>query len=182
MQKKEAKKARKRISKKTGKELERRIEEERKRILERERKKKGDAKEAKPKKQKKDKDISDKVKTKARKKIKGEDLQKKIDYHKFLEMQLRKLDYAAMFSYLGGGIKTPTYDYTNGESEITKAIHKKYETVTWEEVKQVTNEEKMNQLMGLNRNFEVNETREGYGWWKAFNKGLGELLYQVSMT
>lgn len=157
------------------KELEIRIEEERK-LLEKKRKK---AKEDKPKKQKKDKDISDKIGVKN---PKAEDLQKKIDYHKFLEAQMAKLDYSAMFSYLGGGVKTVAYSYSEGDSGQMKALQKKYETITWEEVNEVTNEEKMNQLMGINRNFEVSEKREDYKWWKVFNKGLGELLYQVSMT
>lgn len=175
MPKKKDKKAAK-ISKK---ELEIRIEEERQKLEQLKKKAKSIKKSSKPKKQKKDKDISDKVKIK---KPKTEDLQKKIDYHKFLEAQMTKLDYSTMFNYLGGGIKSVAYSYSEGDSGKMQALQKKYETLTWEEVTEVTQEEKMNHIMGINRNFEVNGKREAYKWWKVFNKGLGELLYQVSMT
>jgi len=174
-------KAKKKVQNKSDKELEKRIEEEQKKLEQLKKSKPEKKKDEKPgaKKQKKGKDgeISDKVKKKDR-----EGIQKKLDYHRFLEEQQRKLDYSAMFSYLGGNVRKPQYEYGGWEDDRVKIAHKKNETITWEEVKQVTDEEKINQITGLNRNFESNERREGYKWWKAFNKGLGELLYDTSMT
>lgn len=176
MPKKEKKKAR--AGKKPDKkELERRIEEEQKKLL----KKKKLIEKRRKKVEKKEKELSDKVEIKKKSEDKEESVHKEIDYQRFLEQQQIKLDYAAMFSYLGN-LKKPEYTYGGGAPEIIKIIYKKNETITWEEIKQVTDEEKMNMMMGLNRNFEINERREGYQWWKAFNKGLGEFLYQISMT
>jgi len=169
MDKKESKK----ISKK---ELERMIEEERHKLLNKKKKT------INPKKKIKlpDKDISDKIKIKS--KSKSENLQEKMDYHHFLQSQMEKLDYSSMFSYMGAGVNAVSYSYSEGDSTQMTALQRKYETMEWQEVKNVTNEEKMNQLMGFNRNYEMNDRRDSYKWWKVFNKGLGELLYQLSMT
>ena len=166
------------LQEKQKKELEKRIEEERKR-LDAACKRKFRKKNAGKKEKDKDKDLSDRVNSAKKPK---EGLQKRMDYHRFLEAQMAKLDYSSMFSYLGSGINSVSYSYSEGDSSQINALQKKYETIGWHDINNVTNEEKMNHLMGLNRNFEASEKREAYKWWKAFNKGLGELLYQVSMT
>jgi len=161
------------------KELEKRVEEEQKRLLQ---KKEQDKKEPKQKKGKWEKELSDKVRINKKSKEDGkENIQNRIDYHRFLEQQARKLDYSAMFNYLGN-LKVSKYDYSDGTPDAVKLAYRKDETISWGEIKEVTDEEKMNQIIGLNRNFEINGKRESYKWWKAFNKGLGEYLYQISMT
>ena len=167
---KKAKKPKK-APQKIDKELELRVKEEQERLRQ---------KKESPKAQKKQKDISDKVETKV-KKPKEDSIQKQLDYHKFLEAQMQKLEYSAMFSYLGNSVKVNTYEY-GAEDERVKIAYKKDETLEWEKVKQFTDEKKMDWIMGLDRNFETSSDREAYKWWKAFNKGWGEYLFQISMT
>ncbi len=172
MPKKEEKKG-----KKPGKELEMRIEEEQQKLQ----KKKKQVKKPESKKPKKEKELSDKVKAKKPRKGKEENLQKKIDYHKFLEMQLRKLDYAALFDYLGN-LKVNKYEYSGAGDERVKIAYRKDETLPWERVKFYVDEHKMNQIMMQKRDFENNDERHAYKWWAAFNKGMSELLFDLSYT
>lgn len=163
---------------KEKKELEKKIEEEQKKLCEK--KNKDKKKEKKPEKKKKDdKDLSEKVNVK---KDGKDDLHKKIDYHKFLEHQLHKLDYSNLFSYLNDSVKKPEYEYSIGESDSIRLTYRKEETIAWQDIQEVTDETKMEGLMGVNRSFVMNEKKEAYKWWKVFNKALGEFLYDVSMT
>jgi len=163
------------------KKLEKRVEEEQRKLLKLQKNRKTTAKPVKLKKPQKD--ISDKLKIKSKiKETKKENFQKNLDYHQFLEEQQQKLDYAAMFSYLGNGVKKREYAYCGEDSSILEALNRKYEALTWGEVKIVTDEDKINSMMGLVRDFEQNDRRDAYRWWKAFNKGLGEYLFEVSMT
>jgi len=161
----------KHIPKKLDKELEARVKEEQQKLKQ----KKAEAKT--PKKQK-DKDISDKVKIK---KPKTENIQKKLDYHRFLEAQMKKLDYGAMFSYLQN-LKANGYDYGGMESERVKIAYKKEETISWEKIKFYIDEHKMNRMMMIRRDFENNDERHAYKWWAAFNRGMSFLLTELSYT
>ncbi len=162
------------------KKLEKRVEEEQRKLL----KLQKNRKTARPIKLKKpQKDISDKLKVKSKiKETKKENFQKNLDYHRFLEQQQQKLDYASMFSYFGNGVKKREYAYSGEDSSMLEALNRKYETLNWGEIKIVTDEDKVNSMMGLVRDFEQNDRRDAYRWWKAFNKGLGEYLFEVSMT
>ncbi len=158
---------------KINKELELRIKEEQQKLQ-----KKKEAKAPKSKKPNKEKELSDKVKKV--KKGKEKSLQKQIDYHKFLEMQLRKLDYAALFDYLGN-LKVNKYEYA-GEDERVKIAYRKEETLPWERVKFYVDEHKMNNILQQRRDFENNDERHAYKWWAAFNKNMSYLLFALSYT
>jgi len=170
--KKQGKSHVKQAPKKIDKELEARVKEEQERL----RQKKAGAKG-----QKKDKDISEKVEAKKAKKPKLEDVQKKLDYHKFLEMQLRKLDYSALFDYLGNSLKVNKYEYA-GEDERIKIAYRKEETLPWERVKFYIDEHKMNSMLQQRRDFENNDERHAYKWWAAFNRNMSFLLFALSYT
>jgi hypothetical protein len=163
--------------KKNNKELEMRIEEEQQKLQ----KKKKQVKQPESKKPKKEKELSDKVKAKKPKKGKEESLQKEIDYHRFLEMQLRKLDYAALFGYLGN-LKLNKYEYSDAMDERVKVAYKKDETLPWERVKFYIDEHKMNNILNQKRDFENNDERHAYKWWAAFNRGMSQLLFDLSYT
>lgn len=165
--------------KKKGRKLEKRVEEEQRKLSKIREKKEKSAQQKKKKGKIQQRDITDKLKAK---KPRKEQFQKSIDYQRFLEQQQHKLDYSAMFSYLGGSVKKQEYSYQPEDTKAAEALNRKYETITWEDVKVVTDEDKMNSVMGLQRDFEQNSRREAYKWWKAFNKGLGEYLFEVSMT
>ena len=171
-------KKRKKTSYKPGKALEIRVAEEEKKLEEL---KKKQPKSKKQKKQEKDKELSDKVKAKKKANLPKEGIKPDIDYQRFLAEQQQKLDYAAMFSYLGN-LKLQTYEYGAWDDSSVKALFKKNETISYEEIMEVTEDTKMNLLMNLDRNFEVSGKREAYKWWKAFNKGFGEYLIEVSLT
>jgi hypothetical protein len=173
MGKKQAKREKK-LKSLSKKELEKMIEEEQKKLL----KKKNAVK--KKKKIPKKEELSDKVETK-KKKDKDEGVHKKLDYQRFLENQLVKLDYSAMFSYLGN-LKKPRYDYGGGAPEIVKIVYKKEETLSWEEIKDFTEEWKMDEMTNFNRSFETSERRTAYKWWKYLNPGVAHFLYEVSLT
>lgn len=173
MKKKELKN-KKQAKKQDKKELEKRIEDEQKKLL----KKKPEVKKQK-KIQKKENELSDKIG--AKKKDKEESIHKKIDYQRFLEQQFAKLNYSAMFSYLGK-LKTSTYEYSGGMPDIVKMVYKKEETLSWEEIKEFTEEWKMDQVNNFNRSFEVSERRTAYKWWKYMNLGIAQFLYEVTFT
>ena len=175
MGKKKAKKKEGNKPQKINKELEARIKEEQQKLKQKKIESKA------PKKQKKDKDISDKVEKIKVKKPKTEDIQKKLDYHRFLEAQMRKLDYAALFSYLGN-LKANGYDYGGMEDERVKIAYKKDETISWERIKFYVDEHKMNKMMVQRRDFENNDERHAYKWWAAFNRGMSFMLFELSYT
>ena len=177
MPKKEQKKAKKKpnLAKKLDKkELEKMIEEEQKKLL-----KKKKVVKKKKKAEKKGKELSDKVKVKKR--ADGENIHKKIDYHRFLEQQQIKIDYLALFNYLGN-LKKPEYEYTRGIHGIVNIVYKKEETISWEEIKEFTEEWKMDQMSNFNRSFEVSDKRTAYKWWKYLNIGIAQFLYEVTFT
>ena len=171
-----------------SRELEKRVEEEQRKLAELKKRQENEKKNGKKqpqkgkaqKKQKGDKDISDKVNAKAGSKKAGYGMQNSLDYHRFLEGQQRKLDYAALFSYLGGGVKG--YEYCSGEHDIAKIIQKKEETIPWETVKFYIDEHKMNKIIELERSWQTNDEREAYKWWKAFHNLMSYMLFDLSMT
>jgi hypothetical protein len=172
----------KKARKKKNKELERRVVEEEKKLLEEQKNKKLKLqKRLKQPKPKKEKELSDKVDVKKKSKEKEESVHKKIDYQRFLEQQQRKLDYSAMFSYLGN-LKKPEYEYSGGMPDIVKMVYKKEETLSWEEIKEFTEEWKMDEISNFNRSFETSDQRTAYRWWKYLNLGVAQFLYEVSLT
>ena len=170
-------KKREKKDRKIGSALEKRVAEEERKLA----KLKKQPKQKKQKKPEKDKELSDKVKLKKKDQPKKEDILRKIDYNRFLAEQQQKLDYAAMFSYLGN-LKSQTYDYASWDDSAVTAVFKKNETISYEEIVEVTDDTKMNMMMNIDRNFEVSGKREAYKWWNAFNKGFGEYLIQISLT
>jgi hypothetical protein len=168
--------------------LEKRVEEEQRKLAELKEKQENEMKSGKKqlqkgktrKKQKSGKELSDKFGSKACPKKGSYGIQERRAYHRFLEQQQRKLDYAAMFSYLGGGVKG--YEYSMGDSGIVDVVYRKDETLRWETVKFYIDEQKMNSMMGIDRSWQTSDDREAYKWWRAFNMLMAFYLFEVSMT
>ncbi|MBN2112267.1 hypothetical protein JW707_04160 [Candidatus Woesearchaeota archaeon] len=173
MKKKEGR-GKKQARRQADRELEKRVEEEQKKLL-----KKNPNSEKQKKAEKKDKELSDKVEPK-KKEGKEESVHKKMDYQRFLEQQMVKLDYAAMFGYLGN-LKKRVYEYSASENNV-KTVYKKEETLARERILFYIDESKMDQIMGITRSWALSEEREAYKWWRVFNTNMAYLLFDLSMT
>jgi len=108
------------------------------------------------------------------------DIQKKIDYHRFLEQQMVKLDYSAMFSYLGS-LKPSSYEYSSKDM-MKSIIYRKEETLSREEIREFTEDWKMQQIMNFSRAWESSDKRTMYHWWKYLNPGAATVMYELSLT
>ncbi len=103
------------------------------------------------------------------------------EYMQFLEGYVKKLDYSSLFSYLGE-TKSAVYKYEAAEQETSKIAFRKEETISWDEIKQFTEEWKMDQIQNNNRSYESTEKRTAYKWWKLANPGVATVLYEISLT
>jgi hypothetical protein len=156
---------------KIDKELEQRIKEEQERL-----KQKKDS----PKKQKKEKELSDKIKPVKQKKWKKEVPAKDIDYQRFFGEQQAKLDYSTLFSYLGN-LKVVKYEYSTSDGGV-QVGYKNDETMSFERVLVYIQDQKMSKIIGTNNDWQDSDEKTAYKWWAAFNRGMAQVLYELSLT